>query len=185
MTSLTTSRFSFFARPARWMGRVWPNRICKHCRAASCEGQAIIETAILIPLLLVLLLNAMNFSIFIYAWVTVNNAARVAAEYKVYNWVVLGANGGPPSYTNVQSVITNDVTTLPGNASVSVQVCSKVNGSASCSPSLSYTPQDDPEPNTYKAWSIDVSYSYTPVFSELSLISSQTIHQQVVMRSMQ
>ena len=54
------------------------------------RGQALIEAALLLPMLLVLMLNGINFGLYIYAWVTVNDAARAAAEYAVDNGVATG-----------------------------------------------------------------------------------------------
>jgi Flp pilus assembly protein TadG len=141
---------------------------------------------VVLPLLLILMLNIINFGLFIYGWISVSDAARVAAEYQVYNGVVVGSNGSPPSFSSVQSVANADLTALPGNPSVTVQVQSMFNGTATClSASCSYTAQADPEPTKYKSYTIDVFYTFTPVASALNLISPSTIHKQVVMRAMQ
>jgi Flp pilus assembly protein TadG len=168
------------------------NEIAIDCRPSRsgpltcCEGQAIIETALVLPLVLILMLNIMNFSLFIYGWITINNAARVAAEYQVYNGVVVGSSGLSPSAASVATAVANDTGSLPGSLTVSVQVCSSFNGTSSCNCSpCTYTPAADPEPATYRSWSIDVSYTYQPVVASFNLISARTIHQQVVMRSMQ
>ena len=161
-----------------------------HAGLASTRGQALVETALLLPVLLVLMLNIMNFSLFIYGWITVNDAARAAAEYQIYNGNAVGSATSVPSYALVQAVVTNDTSSLPGSPIICVEVQSKLNGTvtlASGSPACSAASaaQADPEPAAYTSWSVDVSYTFVPVFSVLSLMSTQTIHQQVAMRSMQ
>jgi Flp pilus assembly protein TadG len=149
-----------------------------------------------LPLLLLLMLNAMNFSTYIYAWITVSNAARDAAEYQVYNGIPINAPGGPPSYSQVQSVVTADLSTLTNNSSQwTLEICSSSppNGSTSCSGTGTYTPPADPEPGTYRLYSVDLAYQYSPIFSAFAVpllgvnltIPPATIHQQAVMRWMQ
>lgn len=136
--------------------------------------------------MLFLVASGMNFGLYIFAWITVDNTARAAAQYKIYNGVVLGANGNPPSTALVTStVVTPDTASLPNSGSVSIEICSRFNSQTSPS-TCSFTPQDDPEPARYRAWSIKVSYTYQPFFTVLTAInSSQTIQQTVVMRGMQ
>lgn len=45
------------------------------------RGQALVETALLLPLLLILLLGAVDFGRIFFGWVAVTNATRVAANY--------------------------------------------------------------------------------------------------------
>jgi Flp pilus assembly protein TadG len=153
------------------------------------SGQSLVEALIVLPVLFLVVLNAINFGLYIFGWITVNNAARAAAEYKVYNGVVLGANGGSPANSAVQTFAKSDAASLPSSSTlVSVTVCSNFNGSASCSPNNA-----DPEPATYKSWTIGVTYSYSPIVSSLTLpvinvpltIPATSISRQVVMRSMQ
>jgi Flp pilus assembly protein TadG len=155
-------------------------------RLASTRGSALIEAALVLPLLLLLVMNGMNFGLFLYGWITVNNAARAAAQYKVYNGVVLGSNDDPPTTAQVTSnVLTGETSTLPNSGSVSIEICSRYNSVTSPS-TCSFTPQDDPEPTRFTAWTIKVSYTYQPYFTALTAInSSQTIQQSVVLRSMQ
>lgn len=50
-------------------------------RVRSRHGQALVETALLLPLLLILLLGAVDFGRIFFGWVAVTNASRVAANY--------------------------------------------------------------------------------------------------------
>ena len=49
-------------------------------RRQSCSGQALIEFSLVLPLLLLLIVNVVNFGGLLYAWVTVSNAARTGAQ---------------------------------------------------------------------------------------------------------
>src|SRR4051794_26574796 len=50
-------------------------------RRQRCAGQSLVECALVIPLLLLLIVNVVNFGAFLYAWITVANAARTGAQY--------------------------------------------------------------------------------------------------------
>ena len=162
-------------------------------RRKTVRGSALIESTIVLPLLLLLMMNSVNFGIYMYDWITINDAVRAAALYQVYNGVVLGSTGNPPAYANVQAVVTSNVTSLLNNSSVTVQVCSNFNGTNSCSPSQTYTPKADSENTRYRSYTVDVAYTYTPFFPAFTIpilnipltIPPNTIHQQAVMRSMQ
>jgi Flp pilus assembly protein TadG len=155
----------------------------------SCQGQALVETVVLLPLLLLIALNAINFGSYIYAWITVDNAARAAAQYKVYNGVALGSNGTGPSNAAVQAFAKTDATSLPSSSSrIAVTVCSNFNGSSSCAPARA-----DNLSSQYTAWTIDVQYSYVPIIPAFTIpvinvpltLSSTTIDRTVFMRNMQ
>lgn len=173
------------------MTNKWHNGVTNPDRGR--RGTALIETIITLPLLLLLTMNMVNFGIYLFDWITLSNASRAAALYQVYSGVVVGSNGNPPAYAAVQAVVTGDAASITNSASITVQVCSVFNGTNTCSPGQTYTPQPDPDPTHYRAWSIDVAYTYTPFFPALTLpvinipltIPATTIHRQVVMRSMQ
>ena len=158
------------------------------------QGAALIESALVLPLLLLLMLNAVNFGTYIFGWITVNNAARAAAEYRIYNGVAVGFPA-TPSYAQVQALVTTDVSSLhsPLFNSWSLTICTNNNGSVSCQGAGAYTAPPDPEPGSYTLYSVDVAYNYAPLFSSFSVprlgiyltILPTTIHRQVVMRSMQ
>ena len=54
-------------------------------RRARAAGQGLAEFALILPVLLLLLLVAIDFGRLFSAWVTVNNSARVAANYAAAN----------------------------------------------------------------------------------------------------
>jgi len=179
--------------------------INKYSHAA--RGSALLETAIMLPLLFLLFLNAANFGTYIYAWITVNNAARAAAEFQVYNGVVVGFPQLPSFSTVCLNVWQTDVSSLPsvgaktgdcGWGNVTLEICSNDNGSISCSISGSgsapaLTIPADPEPDKHILYLAQVAYDYTPIFPVFTLpvidlplsLSPATLTRQVVMRSMQ
>ncbi len=49
------------------------------------RGQSLVEFALTLPVMLILVLGAVDFGRLFYAWVTIHNAARVAANYAAIN----------------------------------------------------------------------------------------------------
>ena len=47
------------------------------------RGASLVEFALILPLIFVLIVNAVNYGTFLYAWITVANAARTGAQYMV------------------------------------------------------------------------------------------------------
>jgi hypothetical protein len=155
------------------------------CRKRSTAGVALLESALVLPMLVLLMLNVLNFGTYIYAWVTLNNAARALLEYRVYTGVVLGFPPSP-SVAQMQNVVAAEVHSLPNHDSVTWAVCTLVNGSASCQgPGGTFTPPADPvQPTQYRLYSARVWYTYQPLFS-ITPLSAGAIYRQVNMRSMQ
>jgi Flp pilus assembly protein TadG len=52
---------------------------------ASRRGQSVVEFALLLPVILILVLTAVDFGRLYSSWVTLNNSARVAANYAAAN----------------------------------------------------------------------------------------------------
>lgn len=161
-------------------------------RGGSTEGVALLEAAVALPLLVVLMLNVANFGMYIYAWVTVNNAARALLEYRVYNGVVIGYPSSP-SVTQMQNLVTAEVSSLPNSASVTWEVCSNLNGSITCQgPGTAFTPDTDPQATHYTLHSAKVWYTFNTLFAPVTLPLGYTVSglpgsvsRQVSMRSMQ
>jgi hypothetical protein len=171
------------------------------------SGIALIETALTLPLLLLLFLNLINFGFYIYGWITVNNAARAAAEYQVYNGVAVGFPGVPAFSQICSGVWQSDVSSLYstgastgscGWTNVTLQICSNRNGATSCSWSGSGAPPSlsmpsDPEPTLHVLYMADVVYHYSPIIPVGTLpvvnvpltLGPSIIERQVVMRGMQ
>lgn len=151
------------------------------------SGQALVEFALIMPLVFLLAVNAVNFGGFIFAWITVTNAARAGAQYMIMSSSSPGAPT-PATSAQVTSLVTNDVTSLLNRASIVVATCS--NGTAAANGCTTYY---DPEATTYTLATVDVTYTYNPFiplfsFPKLGIsatLPSSTIHRKVVMRMMQ
>jgi Flp pilus assembly protein TadG len=152
------------------------------------EGSALIEWALLMPLLLLMMLDAVNYGLLFYSWVSVTNAARVAAQYAVYNGAAVSAPG-TPSTPQVQAVVTNNVTTLPNSGSMSpASVCHQTGGGTPTCPITGLIAA--PDASTSALTAVTVSYTYQPFISATFLgipltPSTTTFSQQIIMRNMQ
>ncbi|MGA9463318.1 MAG: TadE/TadG family type IV pilus assembly protein [Terracidiphilus sp.] len=83
----------------------------------SCEdGQALIETALSVPLLLLLLLGAAQFGQVAYAAIEVTNAAKAAAAYGARNSVTAA------DLTGMQLAATGDAANLPGTSNFTATI---------------------------------------------------------------
>jgi Flp pilus assembly protein TadG len=158
------------------------------------RGQALLELAIVVPFLLLLVVLAINFGGWFYAWTEIGSAARAAANY-----AALGANSagspGTPNGAAITAMIATDLSTLPNGSSAAVFVCWNNNGtltqitgaSGACT---STTAPADPEPGSYLSVTVDITYTYSQFFSSFSFpnlginlfILPNTIHRRVVMR---
>lgn len=157
------------------------------CKRRSTEGMALVETALVLPMLVLLMLNVVNFGMYIYAWVTVDNAARALLEYRVYTGVVLGFPSAP-SVAQIQNVVTSEVSSLPNSGTVDWTICSNANGTVNYEgPGATFTCDPDPvQPTQYTLYSAKVWYTFAPLISgPLTPLTSGPISRQLSMRSMQ
>jgi len=151
------------------------------------RGQALIEFALLIPLVFVLAVNALNFGTFIFAWITVANAARDGAQYMTMSSASPGAPA-PASLAQITTLVTSDVASLLNRASVVVAICTNNTTAAN-----GCTTFFDPEAPSYTLATVDVTYTYKPPvplfpFPGLHIsatLPNTTIHRKAVMRMLQ
>lgn len=159
------------------------------------EGQALVEFALMVPLLFLLIVNMVNFGGFFYAWITVANAARVGAQYAV----LAGASAGSPAQptaASIDTVINNDVFSLLNGSSPNVNICIYNGSTIEATPyqqgSCSGT-SPDPEPASYVGAVVDVTYTYNPFIPLFSFpglgiratLPPTTIHRRTYMRVIQ
>jgi uncharacterized protein (UPF0333 family) len=158
------------------------------------QGQALIEYILVLPMVFLLLVNVVNFGGFFYAFITVANAARAGADYAIMAGAsVASGHIAAVSASQISTLITTEIASLPNNPSLSVNICQTNNGPpqtllGTCSSILA-----DPEPASYVLTSIDVTYTYKPfipLFSFPNLhinatIPPTSIHRRAVMRSLQ
>ena len=156
----------------------------------SAQGNALVEYALLLPLLFLLIVNTVNFGGFFFAWITVSNAARAGVQYAIMG----GASPTEPipaTPTQITSLITNDISSLLNRSSLQVAVCTNNNGTIPPS-GCGGTPAD-PEPGFYVLTTVDVTYTYNPLiplweFPGLHIhatLPPMTIHRKAIMRSIQ
>jgi hypothetical protein len=101
-------------------------------------GQALVEFALMLPLLLILIANIVNFGGLFYAFVAVGNASRSAGDYTImgsiaYSGTDLSGVSGPtlqaPSDLGsagaqlVGNMLGTDMLALPNRSSIKVRLC--------------------------------------------------------------
>jgi Flp pilus assembly protein TadG len=150
------------------------------------DGQALVEFALIVPLVFLLAVNAINFGGFLFAWITVASAARSGAQYMALS----GASPGTPTAATpaqITALVTNDVSSLLNRSSILVAVCANNTASAGCGT------QPDPEAPAYTLATVDVTYTYKPFiplfsFPKLGIsatLPAGTIHRKAVVRMLQ
>ena len=157
------------------------------------SGQALIEFALVLPLLLLLIVLVVNVGSMMYAWVTISNAARAGAQYAMMGGVSVHG-GAPPTAAAVTALVTQDLQSLPNRASAVVNLCQNNNATVSCSGALLAPPPDPENTAIYCLKSVDVTYTYQPfirtwTFSGLGISlpaaiggSDKTFHYRALMR---
>jgi hypothetical protein len=138
------------------------------------SGQALVECALVLPIMILLILNVVNFGAFLYSWITVANAARSGAQYMIIGGAMVTAPP-TPSEDRVAALVRNDLAALPNAATLAqVRVCSnnpfrdpvvKCSGTGT-----TVDPPPDPEhgpsagvPAPYVLGTVDVTYRYQPI----------------------
>lgn len=150
-------------------------------------GQSLIEFALIVPLVFLLVVNAVNLTGFIFAWITVAAAARSGAEYMIMS---TASPGAPTAATLAQitAQVTADVASLKNRSSVIVATCTNATTAANGCTTLF-----DPEAPAFTLATVDVTYTYKPyipLFSFPALgisatLPAGTIHRKAVMRMLQ
>jgi hypothetical protein len=102
------------------------------------EGQALVEFALVLPLLLILIVNIVNFAGFFNAFVAVGNASRSAGDYTImgsiaYSGTDASGNAGPtltaPSDSGsagaqlVANMLGTDMLALKNRSTINVRLC--------------------------------------------------------------
>jgi TadE-like protein len=149
----------------------------KSSLARDSRGQSLVEISLMIPLLLLLILNAVNVGYFFLVTLNLTSAARNGIEYAIQgsstpsNTSLPTVTGSPA--TTVASLISAELGALNGGA-LQVQVCSLSLGSGNGPPPTSNcqtsgsggafpAPDPDPEWNTYPGFAlsrVDVAYKF-------------------------
>lgn len=145
------------------------------------SGQALIETALIVPFLLMLALNVVNFGYFFLVAVNLAASPRSGAEYSILGGATppspaLAPAGGATTTNSVSYLSLNDMTgALYNGGAAGVQVCSSTVGlsnpgtasqTSKCSQynsSPSYAADTDLEAPQFVLNRVDVTYTFTPL----------------------
>lgn len=150
------------------------------------SGQSLVEAVLLLPLLLLVLLNAVNFGYFYLVAMNLTSASRSGALYAMMGSSTPAGTALPPAAgtsTLTASYLTyQDMTGALGSpGTAKIQVCSAnlgVNGTgstqtancATCTNSTTCaagaanpTPDSDPEAPKFVLNRVDVSYTFVPL----------------------
>lgn len=166
------------------------------------SGQSIVETALVMPLILLIIFNAVNFGYYFYVAIHLASAPRQGVEYSIQGFSspkqLSLPNAGPStSQTSVSWLTFQDMAGLISASNQQVQVCSKNLGlSAPGKPNCQQfpagatfpTPNADPEPAFFVLNRLDVRYTVSPIIPVnlfgLTLTPSANFHRQVSMRAL-
>lgn len=163
-------------------------------------GQSLVETALVLPLFLLITFNAVNFGYFFFVAVNLASAPREGVEYSIQGFATpsqlnLPDPGPSTTDTSVSWLTYQDMAALYLSANAQVQVCSKVlglsaPGTANCAQYGGGTfssPAADPEPGSFVLHRVDVNYTVNPLIPGWMFgltIPSTAFHRQVSMRAM-
>ena len=145
-------------------------KVSKHTPLRDNRGQSLVETVLMLPLVLLLVFNVVNFGYFFLVALNLTGASRTAAQYSVSGFATPAAtllpSSGPPSVTSSVSYLATQDLSVLNSANVSIRVCSSA--SCSCSGSscavISSVPSADPEAN-FVLNRVDIAYTFRPLIS--------------------
>lgn len=161
--------------------------------ARNSSGQALIETAIMLPLLLVIVLNAVNFAFFFLMALNITSSSHSSGIYSVMGGATPAARALPPAgpqttASTVSYLAYQDLTgavSTPSTSNTGVNVCSStvgISGSGSttvttCTSNgagggFPSSAEADPEAPSFLLGRVDVAYQFSPPipFSAFNLI---------------
>ena len=148
--------------------------------SAESGGQAVVETAFILPLLLGLVFNVVNFGYFFLIALNISAAPRSGALYSILGastpiGVDLADPGPTTSQSSVSYLTLGDLTgAVGGGGSAGVQVCTAKSGTSGSGTSLTtvctqynsspaYAPDADPEAPSFVLNRVDVTYTFSPL----------------------
>lgn len=171
------------------------------------SAQSLVETALLVPLVLLLTFNAVNFGYFFFVAIQITSAPHMGAEYSIQGFAtpshpsLPSAIPGSGPDLSVSTLTYQDMAGLNGSANAMVQVCSEAVG-VGATPGTSLckqvnpqgnqftfpSPNADPEPNSFVLHQVDVWYTVTPLIPAnlfgLTLTPTLQFNRHVAMRAM-
>jgi Flp pilus assembly protein TadG len=170
---------------------------------ANCEGQSLIGAALMLPLLLSVLFNAVNAGYFFFVYLNLSTAPRQGAEYSIQGLSTY-QQSALPGADSVQSLVQASIQgAIPSAANVPIRVCSlslgldpqSIGGGNQIPLCNSYgsgtanfsTVQADPEAPYLVLNRVDIQYTVTPLIQgaifNLVFPSSLNFQRTVYMRA--
>jgi Flp pilus assembly protein TadG len=143
-------------------------------RARDERGQALIESAVALPILFVILLGGVEFALFAYEGVEVSNAAEAAVQYGAQNARTAGDTAG------IQTAATNDAPNITLGPTTSSSSCICSNGAASTCVST-----DCIGANIETILTVQTQATFSPGFHVPGLPTTITLHGQAVQKVLQ
>ncbi|MFN7998325.1 MAG: TadE/TadG family type IV pilus assembly protein [Bryobacteraceae bacterium] len=127
------------------------------------NGQALIEFALILPLLFLFIINVVNLAGFFYAWINVSNAARNGASFLAMGGATpLSAHRSLPTATNVKNILTGSSSDLSGLPHYTDSSYTKVFVYATGVPSADGAGPADLESTAFADCKVEVQYLYKP-----------------------
>jgi TadE-like protein len=167
------------------------------------EGQSLLETAFVLPILLVMVFNAINLGYCFFAYLNLATAPRQGAEYSIQGPDTLQGSDFPPA-AGVWSLVNEGITgAIPSAANTPVRLCiislginpvgigtsSQVPncGDYGTSAGTFSTLQPDPEAPLLVLNRVDIQYTITPLIPgiafNMGLPNPLILHRYVYMRT--
>ncbi len=140
----------------------------KRSLAKDSRGQSLVETAFMIPLLLMLILNAVNFGYFVLVTLNLTSATRDGLEYAIEGSST-PSNGTLPAQGSlsqanadtVEAVIAKELGAFNKNGKLTVQICSVGGSSGGPDPACTNGQSADPESNSgFSVIQVGVTYNF-------------------------
>jgi Flp pilus assembly protein TadG len=163
------------------------------------SGQALIEGALMVPLLLLILLNAVNVGYFYWAVINLSEATRGSAEWSIMGTASTLGKQAPPSGplsdgTSVAFLAFQDISAFASSSNATVTVCTTTFSTGTpittCNPygaTTTFTPTADADPEGLVLNRVDIVYQFTPLIGSgwIGVWSPpSTIHRYVEMRAL-
>jgi hypothetical protein len=161
----------------------WQQRHIRFGLASAC-GQSLVETALMVPLLLVVVLNAVNFGYFFLVAINLAAAPRSGVLYSIQggstpSGIVLPSAGPSATNTSISYLAFQDMTgaLYAPSTQAAVQVCTQTIGlnnpgtatqTAQCQAYGTGTfpgPASDPESPSFVLNRVDVIYQFRPLIN--------------------
>jgi Flp pilus assembly protein TadG len=134
------------------------------------RGQALIEASLMMPMLFFLFLGMTNFGFYIYAFIEVGNAARVAAQFT--------ANGLGGNQAAACQAALRELKSMPNVYTLADNYACGANPLT-----VTVVPPTDPDPGVSKTW-VQVSYQTIKLFPLPFMSGQMIINRHAVMRTM-